>query len=333
MPTDSELSISHHHIDNGRGHELYVRRTVMPGRLDPKRRPLLVVPGYGMNSFIFGYHPRGTSLMGHFAAAGFEVWTFDLRRTGRSKVAARRAGATSLEAYITEDLPAVMDAVLERSECEDTSAVDVVGASLGGTIVFAHLALNGAQSRFGTVVAIGAPLRWEDVHPAVKIVFGSPWLMSKLKITGAKRIARAALPIIAKVPKLLSIYMNPAIVDLRDPKALVQTVEDPNPRINADIARWIKARDLELCGVNVTQGLAAIDQPLLLVIANKDGIVPPATALAAEGAWGGDVETLHVGDEDVWYAHADLFIGDPAPMSVFEPITRFLLERGDYARA
>jgi pimeloyl-ACP methyl ester carboxylesterase len=124
--------------------------------------------------------------------------------------------------------------------------------------------------------------------------------------------------------------MNPGIVDLSDPDELVKTVEDPNPRINADIARWINAGDLELSGINVTEALAHVDHPLLLVIANKDGIVPSDTALSAREAWGGTVETLHVGDEETWYAHADLFIGDPAPGAVFEPISAFLMKSGDY---
>jgi len=327
--------ITEFHVDNGQGHRLYIKRTVVEPALVRARRPLLIVPGYGMNSFIFGYHPRGTSLSGYMARQGFEVWTFDLRDTGMSKRLNKRAEGPSLEAYIADDLPVVIDAVLRRTVCDDASKVDVLGASLGGTIVYGHLALRGAErSQFGSVVTIGAPLRWDNVHPALRLAFKSPWLMSKVRISGARKIAKAALPIIERVPQLLSIYMNPAIVDLSKPQELVKTVEDPNPRVNADIARWINAGDLKLSGVNVTEALKRVDTlPLLLVLANKDGIVPTETAMSAKHAWGGPVETLHVGDEQTWYAHADLFIGDPAPGAVFEPIASFLMQRGGYAKA
>ena len=41
--------------------------------------------------------------------------------------------------------------------------------------------------------------------------------------------------------------------------------------------------------------------------------------LAADLGWLGD---------DVWYAHADLFVGREAPSTVFDPISKWLTERG-----
>ena len=49
--------------------------------------------------------------------------------------------------------------------------------------------------------------------------------------------------------------------------------------------------DLVVSDVNVTNALARIDIPLLVVLSNKDGIVPPQTALSVCDAWGGkDIE-------------------------------------------
>ncbi len=60
--TPSALVVRHHLVPNGDGWRLAIKQTFHPARLMRRRRPLLIVPGYGMNAFIFGYHPRGQSM-------------------------------------------------------------------------------------------------------------------------------------------------------------------------------------------------------------------------------------------------------------------------------
>src|SRR5215470_10407969 len=101
---------------------------------------------------------------------------------------------------------------------------------------------------------------------------------------------------------------------------MLNMVEDPHPRVNRDIAKWIRARDLVLRRVNVTEALRERTggRPLMVVVSNRDGIVPEAANLSVVGAWAGsDVEVLRVGDDEKWYAHADLFIGNDAPRALF----------------
>src|SRR5262249_2742551 len=74
-----------HTIPNGDGWHLSLFQTWDDRRFVPGRRPVLIVPGYGMNSFIFSFHPRGLSLEGYLAHAGFEVWRVDMRGQGRSR--------------------------------------------------------------------------------------------------------------------------------------------------------------------------------------------------------------------------------------------------------
>src|ERR1700722_11762733 len=74
-----------HFVPNHDGSELALAQTWDERRLVPGRRPVLIVPGYGMNSYIFSYHPRGVSFEGHLPQAGFEVWRVDLRGQGRSR--------------------------------------------------------------------------------------------------------------------------------------------------------------------------------------------------------------------------------------------------------
>ena len=88
---------------------------------------------------------------------------------------------------------------------------------------------------------------------------------------------------------------------------------------------WIKQKDLVVGGLNVTEGLAEVRTPTLVILANKDGIVPVATARSVVDAIGTDaVQVREVGDAVRWAAHADLFIGEGADKRVFEPMVRFL---------
>ena len=50
---------------------------------------------------------------------------------------------------------------------------------------------------------------------------------------------------LTRFPSLLSIYMNATHVDLTQAGTLAETVEDPNPRVNRDIARWMAAPEAQ----------------------------------------------------------------------------------------
>lgn len=301
---------------------LDVRRHFYPEDLDTSHRPLLLIPGYCMNTTPLGFHPSGPSMIEFLASRGFEVWTANLRGQGES-----RSLGGSLEAGFRElalgDLALAVEYVAAHTQSA-TPRVDVIGCSLGGTYVYTYLAHRRKDHGIGSVVGIGAPLRWENVHPALRLLFSSPRLASSLRISGTRRVAGAILPFAARrLPALLSIYMNASIVDLSRAEELVQTVEDPIPKLNGEIASWVKARDLTVDCVNVTEALRSVDRPFLCVVANRDGIVPKAAAESALDAFRRS-ELLSVGDEDVWFAHADLFISRHAQEKVFAPLASWL---------
>lgn len=279
-----------------------------------------------MNAFIFGFHPRGTSLEAHLADRGIEVWTANLRGQGRSTRARASADGPTLGRYATQDLASVVELVLRETGTR-ADRIDVLGASLGGSITFAHLALTPAH-RLASVIAVGSPLRWEDVPWVLRLPFASRRVAGALRVTGARKMAERILPFVKRAPGLLGMYMNASHVDLEAASELVRTVEDPDPAVNRDIASWMKTRDMVIDGVNVTDAMGAEKAPLLVVLANRDGIVPEQVASSATRAWGGDdVTTLRIGTDDDWYAHADLFVGNEAPTRVFDPIERWLADR------
>ena len=108
----------------------------------------------------------------------------------------------------------------------------------------------------------------------------------------------------------------------------MKTIDVPSRRINRNIALWMRAKDMVLSGVNVTDALMGVDKPLLVIHTNRDQIVPEPVCLAVTRAWGGpDVTVMKIGDEADWYAHADLFMAPRAPELVFGPMADWLAAR------
>ncbi|MFO0624274.1 MAG: alpha/beta fold hydrolase [Polyangiales bacterium] len=324
----SGVTVSRHEVPNGEGWMLSLRRTVgaevAHGAGGAPRRPVLIVPGYGMNSFIFGFHPTGRSLEAHLAWRGFEVWSVDLRAQGRSRpldgAGDRRFGLAHLGLV---DVPAALDFVRAHTTT-GAAQVDVIGASLGASIMFITAGVRGAAD-LGALVSFGGPLRWERVHPALSLAFASPALVGRVPFRGTRALARVALPLLTRVPALLSVYLNTSVTDMSRADEMVETVEDPIPQVNEEIARWIKSRDLFVRGVNVTEAAAALPNPLLSVVALNDGIVPPETARSAHArSRAAERSLLEVGSPGRPMAHADLFISRYAEAEVFEPLAAWL---------
>jgi alpha-beta hydrolase superfamily lysophospholipase len=312
---------------NHDGWRLDVTRYHDPKHLDRTKKPLVMIPGYGMNTFILNFHPTGASMVAYLCQEGFEVWTANLRGQGGSK----REGGT-LKYGFRElglvDFPVVLDLVLDKTETQGDQ-VHAIGCSLGASVLYGYLAHHQKDHRFASLIAIGGPLRWDKVHPAVKLVFKSPRLAALVPIRGTRTLARTFLPALKKMPWLLSIYMNANQIDLSQADELVKTVDNPNPYLNVQLAKWINNRDLVVDGVNVTEALGNIDDlPILCVLANSDGIVPAEAAKSVcKIATGCCTDVLEVGGEgDDWYAHADLFISDQAHQTVFAPMTKWLTE-------
>ena len=315
-----------HFIDNGAGWRIALKR-VAPATFSPNPpRPILIIPGYGMNSFIFGFHPRGASLEAYFASRGVEVWSVDLRGQGRS-VREHGSEEYGFGELAVDDLREAI-AHVRRTTRTGRDEVDLIGCSLGATFAFAHLACV-PDAPVHTVVSIGGLVTWRRVHPLLRIAFGSPWLVGRVQLKDTRKLARAAFPLLARwAPQILAPYLNTASTDTSRASTMVETVEDPNPYVNRDISRWIRNRELVVRGVNVSRALGTMRYPLLCVVANDDGVVPPETSRAIYSDVGSDDKALlEVGNEASPIAHADLFLSTGAQERIFAPIADFLIAR------
>ena len=125
---------------NGAGWRLFLKRTVDTEAFNPKLRPLAIVPGYGMNSYILGYHPTGMSMEAYLASRGFEIWSMNFRG---QDFTIREGGEKDygLRDIALVDLPAALAGVRENTRTR-TKKIDLLGCSLGGTYVYAYAALQ-----------------------------------------------------------------------------------------------------------------------------------------------------------------------------------------------
>lgn len=314
-----------HYVDNGDGWKLELKQCRPPKKTNKKRNPVAFIPGYGMNNFIFGYHPRGPSMEDYFTNHGFEVWSVNLRRQGGSQC----FGGTdrlSLKSLAMNDLSAALKHIVASSRSE-TGKVDLIGCSLGGSLSFIYAALI-PRNHAGALVAMGAPLRWEEVHPLVRIFFASPRLIGLIPMARTKRLLKR-LPTVLLESRLLRLYLHKEIVDLTNKDRLLETVEDPCRHLNREIAEWIQNKDMIIDGRNVSECFKRVKNPLLCVVANADGIVPAMTALSAEELSGSKIKsTLVVGTDKLRFAHADLFVSNYSHDLVFKPTAEWLLKVG-----
>jgi pimeloyl-ACP methyl ester carboxylesterase len=279
-----------------------------------------------MNSFIFGFHPRGASLEAYLASRGLEVWSCDLRGQGRS-VREHGSDQYGLGELAVDDLACAI-AHVRGATRTGRDEVDLVGCSLGAALAFAHLACV-PEARVKNVVSLGGLVTWVKIHAVLRAAFWSPWLVGRVRVRDTRKLAGRALPALVRyAPKVLSLYLNAASTDTSHAATMIQTVEDPNPYVNRDIARWIRRRDLVVRGVNVSKALGSMKHPFLGVIANHDGIVPPETSRAIHDQIGSpDKSLLEVGDDDGPIAHADLFLSTGAQEKIFAPLADWLIAR------
>ncbi len=301
------------------GWTLPVFRGVRPGK-PAGGRPVLMVPGYGMNSHLFRFHPDRGSFMEALLDAGLDPWAVDLR--GASTTTAPRRGApVRLSDQAFQDLPAAVEHVREAT---GHATVHAIGCSLGGSLLYAYAA-GAARPRIDRLVAMGSPLRWSGsrLH---RVFSASSLVTGTFQMRGSRFMARAALPFAARfMQPALRIYLNPRITRLDRAADLCLTVEDPIPSINREIAAWIHSRDLVLDGVDVVRELARFDRPLLVVTADGDGICDRGSAMSVAGIPRGPVTHLDVGHHTGQkVGHADLFVHDHAPERVYQPIAAFL---------
>ena len=278
--------------------------------------PIIIVHGLLEDPDLYRY--GSAPLTEALADLGFSVYLLSYRSDRHADPPRSDArSAISAEAIADCDLPAALDAVAADS---GFSKVFLLGHGFGGIL---SLALAGRRHpRLAGVIALGAPLRMSGVRSEAKLasrVLG--WLPGRLTVP-VRAIAKFGAPLIDE--KLIP-WLAAQSIPERMRGALLFGTDDPSVALLRSIRRWIStgAPTLYNGALDLCDGLAAAEVPLLVVTGEDDPICPPDAGELALSSWGHpDRKAVRAPG-----SHFDLLLGEQAPERVFAPLGQWLCER------
>jgi pimeloyl-ACP methyl ester carboxylesterase len=293
-----------------------------------RRHPVVLCHGVGANRATFDLAPE-VSLARGLAAQGYDVWSLELRGYGRSERAAPgdRRYRWTFDDHVLRDVPAALARVRRESGRE---RVHFIGHSMGGLVLYAHLARGGESIRSG--VAIGASLDYSGSSSQLRRI-------------------HHLLPLVGWAPAVplgpLSVLLAPLTGRVVNP---IETFNWWLPNFDARLTRRLVAGGTDSIAVGVLKqlrsamypgglrssdgafaycdGLGAVTAPLLALAGDQDRQCPPEAARATVDALGSAERKLVVlgleGGQASHYGHFDLITGRRAADEVFPIIYDWL---------
>ena len=146
------------------GWRIALHRYRAPAGAPSRRHPVILCHGLAANRITFDLD-AAVSLARRLAGIGFDVYSLELRGHGASdpaRLVGRRRWGFSFDDYLGRDVPAAIDAVRAMS---GAPRVHWVGHSMGGILLYAHLASGGAGG-LASGTAIGSSLDYTGTPSA-----------------------------------------------------------------------------------------------------------------------------------------------------------------------
>jgi pimeloyl-ACP methyl ester carboxylesterase len=318
-------------LETADGSRIELRRLPVAADVDiPLLPPVLLVHGIGANHRNNDAHPD-VSLARALAAMGRDVWLLTLR-SGVGGWTRAEASRVRFAAMVREDVPLAVDTVLDRT---GAAALDYVGFSMGGMLLYAAIGRTVPRDRVRRVVIVGSPGRIPAPQLFLPLLKRVPrWLVPRgpYKL-GAHAVAFASEWVKTPIHRLM---FNPENVSAGLTRtALVNVIEDVPAPLQADILAFAAADGaIRLEGQPVLPELATLEIPALFFAGSADRLAPPDAVQIAYDAWGSAKPAVrkrfvvlgrsHGARAD--YGHGDLAIGRHAAAELFDPIARFLAE-------
>ncbi|HEU4383386.1 MAG TPA: alpha/beta fold hydrolase [Anaeromyxobacteraceae bacterium] len=306
----------------GDGWELALGRRLPRG---PARRPpVLLCHGLSANRWMLDPGLPDRSLSAFLAGAGFDCFAVDLRGHGGSRRGPLRAGRWSFDTYLSEDVPAALDAVRGATGQE---RVLWVGHSLGALLGMAACEVHGG--RMAGLVAIAGPVLMPAFRGAVHLLLpaGGRWNRFLAAMTAP---LAGALPL----PLVEGIVARDNVDRPAYRRLMANGIEDVPPGVYAQLRDWVREQAFRSAdgALDYRAGLASCRQPALFVGAPLDRLASPAAARAGYERWGGPRELFLAGRGaglSADYSHTDLLLGRRATEEVFPRIRDWLLAHSE----
>lgn len=321
-PAPLAAGTEHHRVAVAPGVELQLERYPAAAPV-AGRRPVLLLHGIITNGRNFDVDERH-SMARWLAARGFDTWVLSLRGTGASTTPAWNF---DFDTFANEDIPAAIAYVRQAT---GAAALDVVGHSMGGLLVYAVLARG--KALIATAVTLGAPERlgWLGVGgkfaPFVAVAGARlPWI--PMRSLGALYLPIAGV-FDGPVERVLTNYGN--VEPAAWQRFTAVGMDDLSPALVGSFSRWLETGAFDGDdGFDYRAALAHCDRPVLVVAGKADAMAPVRSVLGGYRALGSKDKAFRiVGVENgasADYGHMDLLIADHADRDVFPLVERWLL--------
>lgn len=310
--------------------------------LPPRKRflePIFLCHGLGANRFNFDL-VEYRSLARELCQRGFDVWLVELRGSGHSSkpgwFSPYRWGF-DFDDHLNRDIPAALKLVRGVT---GGGPVFWVGHSMGGMLGYAWLGRRGDHGVKG-LVAISAPVllaasrRLRLLRPLARLLaFG--------QVIRFRPISRFLSPFLGWLPGVrffsqLVVY-PPGIEGALLRRCMVNLVENSSGALIRQFLRWIQlgafcSRD---GAEDYLANLGRIEEPVLIIGAERDQLVPPETVAPAYERIGAEDKQIHIfgtdrGD-DFDFGHGDILLGSAAREVIYPEISKWLCARATRVR-
>lgn len=293
-----------------------------------RRHPVILCHGLASNRFAFDLGPEA-SLARHLRDRGYDVFALELRGAGLSDrpwPPSGRGYGWTFDDYLLADVPAAIDFVRALTGARQ---VHWIGHSMGGILLYAHLARGGEGVRAG--ITVGSSLDYSrsdsEFHLLARLVGVTAVIpalpLGVLALLGAPGAGR-----VFNVVERFQ-YWPSNIEPLVARRLFAAGFQTVSSGVLAQLATafepgGLRARD----GLPYLSGLASARTPVLALAGDMDRQCPPDAAQQTLDALGTDDKRLVVrgvehGQAD-HYGHFDLLCGRRAPGEVFPEIDAWL---------
>lgn len=306
------------------GGVLELRR--LPGDVDGARPPVLCVHGIAIdhrnNDML-----ESLSLARTLRAAGRDVWLLTLR-SGIEHAPWGHRKRVRFDAMARHDVPLAVAEVQKRTGAK---AIDYVGFSMGGMLLYAALGRTIDVSAIHRVVILGSPGKMVPPLRVVSTLARVPrWLVPGMPLRiGSRLVAFVAEHLPTPIHALVYNRRNvaPGVTG-----SALMTIRDIAQPLMADFAGFLAEGGLvRFEGQPSLAGLRHVRIPVRFFAGAGDLIAPPEAVRAAFDAWGAEEQgvdkTFTVLTRDAHgadYGHGDLAIGQNLARDVFAPALAFL---------
>lgn len=294
-----------------------------PKKGKKKRLPILICHGFTSNHLNWDLTERH-SLARTIAAAGYDVFSVDLRGSGNSdrpRWFSPRKWDWDFETYLNQDLPAALEKILKVT---GEKKVHWVGHSMGGMLAYAFLQKEHAP-KIKSAVILSSPARLDQYKFVMPI-----WsIVSLLPVLHVGMLAKFVSPLAELLPFMQRTFGNLELPRGYTARAMANTVEDVPMKLVGSFARWVKLGRIVLKdGLDVSEGLASIKTPMLFMVGTSDLTCIPKSVHEAFEAVGSKKKEFHWLGPDhgqqIEYGHQSVQFGRFSDKEVYPVIIDWL---------